>query len=287
MTITVRNATLADAGICGRIIYEAFKTVADRHGFAPDFPSAAPAMEFAKVLTSHPSIFGIVAEVGGRVVGSNFLWERDSIRGVGPLTVEPGDQGHGIGRRLMAAVLTRARSAAGVRLVQDAFNTSSIALYASLGFVVREPLLLLQGVPKDQPVADAAVRPLTEADVGICDTIANRVHGNERGGELRDALRFLKPLVVERHGRVRGYLTMPSFWPANHAVAETDEDMQALILGAAALGREPLSMILPTRQSELFRWCLSEGFQVLKPLTLMTIGAYQEPRGAYFPSVIY
>jgi predicted N-acetyltransferase YhbS len=287
MTVTVRNVTPADAGICGRIIYEAFKTVADRHGFAPDFPSAAPAMEFAKVLTTHPSIFGIIAEADGRVVGSNFLWERDPIRGVGPLTVEPGHQGHGIGRQLMAAVLIRAQSAAGIRLVQDAFNTSSIALYASLGFVVREPLVLLQGAPKDRPVGGAVVRSLTEADVGVCDTLAKRVHGHERGSELRDALRFLKPLVVERDGRVRGYLTMPSFWPANHAVAENDEDMQALILGAAALGREPLSMVLPTRQSELFRWCLSEGFQVLKPLTLMTMGAYQEPKGAYFPSVIY
>jgi len=287
MTVKIRNATPSDAGICGRIIYDAFKTVADRHGFAPDFPSVAPATEFAKVLTSHPNIFGIVAEVDGRVVGTNFLWERDPIRGVGPLTVEPEDQGRGIGRQLMAVVLDRARGAAGVRLVQDAFNTASIALYASLGFVVREPLLLLQGMPKEQPVTGATVRRLTEADLGICGIIAKRVHGYERSGELRDALRFLNPFVVKRDGRVRGYLTMPAFWPANHAVAETEQDMQALILGAAATGQEPSSMILPTRQSELLRWCLSEPFRVLKPLTLMTIGAYQEPKGAYFPSVIY
>ena len=37
----------------------------------------------------HPSIWGVVAEIGGRIVGSNFLDERDPIRGVGPITVDP------------------------------------------------------------------------------------------------------------------------------------------------------------------------------------------------------
>ena len=287
MTVKIRNASPGDAEICGLIIYEAFKTVADRHGFAPDFPSAAPATEFAKVLTSHPSIFGIVAETGGKVVGSNFLWERDPIRGVGPLTVEPGYQGRGIGRQLMAAVLNRAQNAAGVRLVQDAFNTSSIALYVSLGFVVREPLLLVQGKPEGKLKAGRTVRRLSEADVDTCEIITKNAHGHGRSGELRDALRFLSPFAVERDGRIRGYMTMPTFWPANHGVAETEEDMRALIVGAAAMGEEPLSLILPVRQAKLFRWCLSEHFRVVKPMTLMTIGVYQEPKSAYFPSVIY
>jgi predicted N-acetyltransferase YhbS len=287
MSIKVRNATPGDAASCGRIIFEAFKSLADRHGFTPDFPSVSAAAEFAKVLTSHPGIFGVVAELQGQVVGSNFLWERDPIRGVGPLTVEPRDQGDGIGRKLMTVMLERAQGARGVRLVQDAFNTCSVALYASLGFVVREPLLLLQGNPEGKPIAGAKVRRLSEADIDTCETIARNVHGYGRSGELRDALRFLNPFVVERDGRVHGYLTMPTFWPANHGVAETEEDMRALIVGAAALGEEPLSLILPTRQAELFRWCLSQHFRAVKPMTLMTIGAYQESKGAYFPSVIY
>jgi predicted N-acetyltransferase YhbS len=287
MAVKIRNATPGDAASCGRIIYEAFKTVADRYGFASDFPSAAAATEFASALISHPNIFAVVAEADGRVAGSDFLWERDPISGVGPLTIDPRQQGRGLGRQLTVAILERAEDAVGVRGVADAFNIGSIALYASLGFVVREPLLLLQGTPTSKAPIGAVVRPLVEADVGHCETIARDVHGYGRGGELGDALKFLNPFVVERDGRIRGYLTMPTFWSANHAVAETEEDMRVLILGAAAQVEKPLSLLMPARQAELFRWCLSEHLRVVKPMTLMTIGPYQEPKGAYFPSVFY
>jgi predicted N-acetyltransferase YhbS len=117
MAADIRAAMPADATDCGRIIFEAFSAVADRHGVVPDFPSTAAAVEFAAMLTSHPRIFGVVAELDGKVVGSGFLWQRDPILGVGPVTVEPGVQSGGIGRQLMAAILQRARRAAGVRLV--------------------------------------------------------------------------------------------------------------------------------------------------------------------------
>ena len=44
-----------------------------------------------------PSVWGVVAEVEGRVVGSNFLDERSPIRGVGPITVDPRGQNAGSG----------------------------------------------------------------------------------------------------------------------------------------------------------------------------------------------
>jgi predicted N-acetyltransferase YhbS len=287
MAVKIRNARPGDAADCGRVIYEAFKALSDRHGFASDFSSAATATEFANTLISHPSIFSVVAETDGRVVGSNFLWERDSIRGVGPVTIKPRHQARGLGRKLMTAVLERAQGAAGVRGVQDAFNTDSLALYSSLGFVVREPLLLLQGTPTNKSATGSAVRRLIESDLDHCETIARNVHGYGRGGELRDALKFLDPFVVERTGRIRGYLTMPTYWAANHAVAETEADMRVLLLGASAQTKGSLSLLVPTRQDGLFRWCLSEEFRVVKPMTLLTIGAYHEPKGAYLPSVIY
>lgn len=287
MTAKIRIATPDDAPSCGRIIYEAFKAVADRHGFASDFQSAVAATEFAHTVISHPGIFSVVAETDGAVVGSNFLWERDPIRGVGPVTVDPVHQGRGLGRELMTAALERAKGAAGVRGVQDSFNTGSGALHASLGFVVREPLLLLHGTPISKSTPGGAVRRLIESDLGPCWAIAKAVHGYGRDGELRDALKRLDPFVVERAGRIRGYLTMPTYWAANHAVAETEEDMRVLILGAAAQTEKPLSLLVPTRQHGLFRWLLSEQFRVAKPMSLLTLGAYQEPKGTYLPSVIY
>jgi len=39
--------------------------------------------------------------------------------------------------------------------------------------------------------------------------------------------------------------------------------------------------------AELFRWCLKKGLRVLQPLTLMMIGLYNEPAGAYLPSNLF
>lgn len=113
--IVVRPGRPADTEACGRICYEAFAGVARHHNFPPDFPSVNEASGLVGMFLSHPNVFSVVAEAGGDVVGSNFLDERSSIAGVGPITVDPKMQNSGIGRRLMKAVLDRAaeRKAAG------------------------------------------------------------------------------------------------------------------------------------------------------------------------------
>ena len=62
-------------------------------------------------------------------------------------------------------------------------------------------------------------------------------------------------------------------------------DVKALI-GAAENVSGP-GVIIPTRNADLFRWCLSQGMRVLHPMTLMSTGLYSEPSGAYLPSVLY
>jgi GNAT superfamily N-acetyltransferase len=72
------------------------------------------------------SVFGVVAETGdGKIVGFNFLSERDPIRAIGPIVIDPAMQGHGIGRQLMEAILKRARGVQSVRLIQDSCNVQS------------------------------------------------------------------------------------------------------------------------------------------------------------------
>jgi hypothetical protein len=44
---------------------------------------------------------------------------------------------------------------------------------------------------------------------------------------------------------------------------------------------------LPSRDGELMRWCLGNGLRIASQATLMTIGLYSEPQGAYLPSVLY
>jgi GNAT superfamily N-acetyltransferase len=287
MAIKIRAAVASDADTCGRIIYEAFKRIADSHGFPPDFPSTEAAVGLATNFIAHPLIYGVVAEDQDQVLGSNFLNEGDPIHGVGPNTVDPSAQGRGIGRQLIQAILERGRNAIGIRLVQDAFNMRSVALYASLGFEVKEPLLLMSGTPKNKPKPDFHVRPLTRNDIRTCAALCTNVLGIERTKELNDAIHAFAPFVVERGGRLTGYLAAATFWIMNHGVAETEDDMKALILGAAAASSDPVSVLLPIRQTSFFRWCLSEGLRIIKPMTLMAIGDYRKPSGCYFTSVLY
>jgi GNAT superfamily N-acetyltransferase len=287
MNIELRPVTSADAEECGRIIYEAFKSIAERHNFRPDFPAMEMGMQLAHAFIENPSIFGVVAESDGEIVGSNFLTEWDAIRAVGPITVDPKFQGHGVGRRLMLAIIERGRNAVGVRLVQDAFNTTSLSLYASLGFDVKEPLALVEGRIQGEVPAGVEVRPMEDEDLKACGELCRRVHGFERMNELKDTPPMFTPIVARREGRIVAYSSAPTFWPFNQGVAETEDDMQALLAGAGAMSDEPFSFLLPTRQAGLFRWCLEKGMRVAKPLTLMAMGEYREPRGCYLPSVGY
>jgi hypothetical protein len=89
--------------------------------------------------------------------------------------------------------------------------------------------------------------------------------------------------VVEHDGRLTGYATDLGF--IAHAVGETNRDLMALI-GAASSFSGP-GILVPVRNGALFQWCLNHQLRVVQVLTLMTIGLYNEPAGAYLPSVLY
>ncbi|MGH8651899.1 MAG: hypothetical protein ACREYE_06810 [Gammaproteobacteria bacterium] len=163
----------------------------------------------------------------------------------------------------------------------------SLSLYASLEFEVKEPLALMEDKPKGKAPMGIEVRLLRSEDLAECAFLCMRVHGFDRANELRDALELFSPVVALREGRITAYASAPFYWKLNHGVAETEEDMWALIVGAGAVSVEPLAMLVPLRQASFFRWCLREGLRVLKPMTLMAKGTYQEPNGCYFPSVLY
>jgi hypothetical protein len=74
----------------GRICYEAFKNLHDRHHFPLDFPSAALARQVLGMMVSRSDFYSVVALLDGQVVGSNFLSLSDPVAGIGPVTVEPG-----------------------------------------------------------------------------------------------------------------------------------------------------------------------------------------------------
>lgn len=281
--ITIRPIRPADVDAVAAIVYEAFAGVHDHHRFARDFPTPEAAAGLVGAFVAHPAIWGVVAERDGRILGSNFLDERGPVRGVGPITVDPGVQERGVGRRLMEAVLERAEGAAGVRLLQDAFNTRSMALYASLGFAVTDPVVVLAGRPHGAARDGHRVRALTADDLPAAAELSVAVHGYDRTAELSDALAGAGAYAAVRDGALAGYATSLASFPTAHAVADGHEAMAALILASG----EPVAFLLPTRQQQLFRWALAAGLRVVKPMNYMVLGHHRQPAGAWIPSVLY
>jgi hypothetical protein len=88
------------------------------------------------------------------------------------------------------------------------------------------------------------------------------------GSDLPTALHF-------RAGVVSGGFT------AIVAIRRTD----AISLTAPRFGGG--GFLLPTHNGEVLRWCLQNNLRPVHQMTLMTIGLYNKPAGAYIPSVLY
>src|SRR5439155_5714839 len=282
--VAIRRATPADADACGLICYDAFATISKEHNFLPDLPVQEAGQQLLATMFSHPGFFCVVAEQNGAIIGSNCLDERTPIAGIGPITVGPSAQNVGAGRQLMLAVMNRAeeKKFAGVRLVQAAFHGRSMSLYAKLGFDIREPLVVVQGPAPNVIPPGLSVRAAKAADLQACNTLCHRIHGHHRSGELLDAINQNIALVVENQGRITGYTSLVGFF--GHTVGESNLDLQALI-GASPAFPGP-GFLLPSRNTELFRWCLQRGLRVVQPMTLVSLGLYNKPAGAFLPSIL-
>ncbi len=285
MSYTIRQARPEDAPVAGAICFEAFRKINTDHNFPLDIPNAEMAIGFCTELFRHPKFYNVVAEADGKVIGSNCLDERSVISGIGPITINPTSQNRGVGKALMLSVLDRVREqgAPGVRLVQAAFHNRSLSLYTNLGFAVREPLTVVNGTTVIRQIDGCAVRPAASGDLEACNTLCQKIHGHHRGGELSDGIAQGTAFVVERLGRITGYTSVMGFF--GHSVGEANIDLMALI--AATPQFHGPGIFVPSRNTELFRWCLGQGLRVSQPMTLMSVGLYNEPTGPFMPSVTF
>jgi predicted N-acetyltransferase YhbS len=282
--IELRRARAEDVPELGRICYEAFKDIADRHGFPTDFQSVEFAQQVVGMLVANEDVYGVGAFEGGLPRGSNFLELWDDVAGIGPVSVDVQSQGGGIGRTTMRHVIDHARSQgfAMVRLCQDSFNMRSLALYASLGFDVKEPLayLALAGAGR----IDAALRPATPDDVPALDELCREIYRVSRRNEIETLIRLGFPaFVIDRGSAIRGYLLGTAL---GHGVAQTNDDMAALLSGLGA-STENAHSLLPMRNGELYRAALAAGHRNQKVMNLMALGPYEDARGTFCTSVLF
>jgi GNAT superfamily N-acetyltransferase len=290
--LRLRPGRIDDADTVGKIIFDAFSAIADKHGFQREFPSVDTGVGLASSFLSNPGFYSVVAEGTsgedkGRIVGSNFLDERSNfVVGVGPITVDPKYQNKGTGRQLMLNVLERAKNKnyPSIRLLQASYHNRSLALYASLGFEIREPISTMQGKPIREIVSGRSVRAATESDVESCNAVCKAVHGHDRNGELKDSIKQGSAKVVLQGNKITGYTTGLAYF--NHSVGLTNDDLKALISSATDNYGGP-GILIPSRNTQLLHWCLNNGLRLVQQLTLMTMGLYNEPAGSYMPSILY
>ncbi len=128
------------------------------------------------------------------------------------------------------------------------------------------------------------VRPAQPDDVDACRALSHDILGFDRaGGALTDAIEAKTATVVEHLGRITGYATQVGY--SGHSVARTNGDLMALIDAAPEfLG---VGFLVPTRNYEVFSWCLANKLRMVAQFTLMSIGLYSEPTGAYLPRSMF
>jgi ribosomal protein S18 acetylase RimI-like enzyme len=283
MPTTLRPATAADVPEMGRILYEAFYDIATSHGFPPDFPTLEVGVTVSGLFTQIEDIYSVAAARDGAVAGSNHIQLWDSVGGIGPISVDVPRQGEGLGRELMLDVIRHARESGFemIRLQQDSYNMQSLALYASLGFDVKEPCAFLDLASGAAP--DSNVRAATPDDYDAMDALCRDIYQVSRRNEIAGlAGAGLPAFVLDRNG-IKGYLIGT---PLGHGVAESDDDLVALMSSEGALVPDSHAFV-PMRNGELYRKALAAGHRNSKVMNLMSVGPYEEPRGTYAPSVMF
>ncbi len=287
MTLELVPAKREHVPEIGRIAYEAFKQVAESHGFVADFPSVEIACNVLAMLVDGEDFYGVVALSDGRPVGSNFLTLGGAVAGIGPLTVDCTVQSQGTGRALMHDVLDYARrqGISQIRLTQDSYNLTSLALYTSLGFDVKEGIAWMR-CPSGLTSSAGVARPASKADLPAMEALALHVHKTSRGKEIATSLRLGVPAFVrEREGELLAYLIPGEF---GHGSARTEEDALAVIQEAGrSLPPHQASFMCPLRQTDLFRRSLQEGSRILRVLNYMAKGPYDPAVSVWMPSVLY
>lgn len=285
-SLTIRPICKEDVEASARVAFAAHSALAARNGHPSEHPTPAFSAGLMNIKVKDPNAHGFVAEQGGKILGSVFLnrFPSTPVAAIGPLTVDPSAEGIGAGRLLLNAALEEARACAilQVRLVQSPAHLRSLALYSKLGFEVREPLVLMQGGPT-AAIDDRAVRKADVHDIFYCERLCARVHGFPRSDEIHAAVEQRTARVVLHDGLITGYTT--GIGLRGHTVGETSEDVKALIATAPSITGP--GFFVPVRDGRLLRWLLANGYRAVWQATLMTSGAYQEPAGAFLPSIAY
>lgn len=196
----------------------------------------------------------LIAEADGRRVGMGVATAYASAGFVGMLIVVPDLRGRGVGRRLLDATVSylKKRGCRGIYL--DAV-ARAVPLYERAGFRricrslrFRIDPARLRRVEIPQP-AQAAVRPMQEADLEAVTTLDRARFGESRGLLLKRRLDYHPDLswVSEHDGRVNGFISGRrgfELLTAGPLVCEGDRDQAKALVQAVARSADDRKVLI-------------------------------------------
>ena len=220
--ITIRPATEDELPACAEIWRDGLNDYLGRLN-QPEIPSDTASLTrlHTHVRSTDPDRFEVAVR-DGRIVAFGAAARRGHVWFLSMLFVRPGEQGAGIGRAVLDAILPGPGDDAVLATGTDVLQPISNALYAGYGMVPRMPLLPLAGYP-ERPDAFGALPAGVEAMPFEALEDAEAA-GDARLGEMvdtfdRDLLGFSHPedhrylraegkmgfLYRDRRGPVLGY----------------------------------------------------------------------------------
>lgn len=145
MPIVFRPARTDDLPRAQVLVVRSINDLTERHGFGPMATVRSPDFQLFSLKDDPEGLW--VAEDGDEIVGFAFSWACGDLWFLAELFVAPGQQGRGIGNKLLAHTLDHARKAGATNksLITFTFNVVSQGLYIRHGMLPRLPIYLFSG----------------------------------------------------------------------------------------------------------------------------------------------
>lgn len=290
-TPRVRRLLASEVPDIARIFRAAFNEIYERRGYGPIVVDESVGRVIAETYLDHDPEHCFVVEVEGRLAGSGFLHPRGEVAGIGPVTIDPAMQGQGLGRLLVSELCRRADELGipSLRLIQDAFNENSYALYASLGFLPRG-VLARASFPAKPCGRPRVIRAAGKVDLPRIEGLEQECLGFSRRRDYDLLRRTGEIFVLDGADGLEGWLARIVRGPVavlGPVLSRTSEGMCQLVAGASAdlPAETDVRMLLPSECSELMAELGPQGLEIHSLCNYMVRGSFGGIRGYYAPTL--
>ena len=286
MAVTYRPMREADLAAVHEVNVRAFDDLDRRRGTA--YPGPAPDPEVAlrrlrRLLGSDPG-GAWVAERDGVIAGAALALLREGLWGLSLLVVDPGVQGEGAGRELLARAHAYGDGARG-HVILSSTDPRAMRAYARLGLATH-PCLAATGAPRGV-TAPEGVRAGGPEDLPLTEAVDRAVRGAAHGADLLTMLEGGHELLVAPE---RGYAVLRGR-QVRLLAAFDDEAARTLLRAALArvaeLGQTAHVEFLSARQQWAIDVCLEARLDLQAECGCVYLAGDVGPFSPYIPNGAY